>query len=181
MENIKFYDVTLRDGLQSMSKVLSLDEKKIILHDIISNSKVKEIEIGYLVSNEKNIDNLMKVKPYADINILAIKSAEVVLDNLKILKENLLEIKRSKEMLKIFCEERKLKFINTETNFVHIKFKNFSECKKIFLYLKSKKFLARINGNGLPATIKNCLRFSLGPYSKTKKLISFLKKKINKS
>jgi len=137
--------------------------------------------IGYLVSNEKNISHLMKVKPYADINILAIKSAEVVLDNLKILKENLLEIKRSKEMLKKFCEERKLKFINTETNFVHIKFKNFSECKKIFLYLKSKKFLARINGNGLPATIKNCLRFSLGPYSKTKKLISFLKKKINKS
>ena len=39
---------------------------------------------GAVVSNEKNIANLMKVKPYADINILAIKSAEVVLDNLKI-------------------------------------------------------------------------------------------------
>ena len=131
--------------------------------------------IGYLVTSKKNIANLMKVKPYADINILAIKAAEVVLDNLKILKKDLLEIKKSKKMLQQFCEKRKLKFINTETNFVHIKFNNFSECKKIFLFLKSKKFLVRINGNGLPATIRNCLRFSLGPNSKTKKLISFLK------
>ena len=136
--------------------------------------------IGYLVSNEKNIANLMKVKPYADINILAIKSAEVVLDNLKILRKNLLEIKKSKKIIKKFCEKRKLKFINTETNFVHIKFKNFSECKKIFLFLKSKKIIVRINGNGLPATIRNCLRFSLGPSKKTVKLISLLKKKTNK-
>ena len=136
--------------------------------------------IGYLVSNEKNIINLMKVKPYADINILAIKSAEVVLDNLKILGKNLQEIKKSKKIIEKFCEKRKLKFINTETNFVHIKFKNFSECKKIFLFLKSKKIIVRINGNGLPATIRNCLRFSLGPSKKTIKLISLLKKKTNK-
>ena len=122
----------------------------------------------------------MKVKPYADINILAIKSAEVVLDNLKILRKDLLEIKKSKKIIEKFCEKRKLKFINTETNFVHIKFKNFSECKKIFLFLKSKKIMVRINGNGLPATIRNCLRFSLGPSKKTVKLISLLKKKTNK-
>ena len=136
--------------------------------------------IGYLVSHKKNVANLMKVKPYADINILAIKSAEVVLDNLRILKKNLLEIKKSKEIIKKFCEKTKLKFITTEANFVHIKFKNFAECKNIFLFLKSKKFLVRINGNGLPATIKNCLRFSLGPRSTTIKLISLLNKKINK-
>ena len=136
--------------------------------------------IGYLVSNEKNIANLMKVKPYADINILAIKSAEVILDNLKILKKNVLEIKKSKKIIEKFCKKRKLKFINTETNFVHIKFKNFNECKKIFLFLKSKKIIVRINGNGLPATIRNCLRFSLGPSKKTVKLISLLKKKTNK-
>ena len=132
--------------------------------------------IGYLVSNEKNIANLMKVKPYADINILASKSAEVILDNLKILKKNVLEIKKSKKILEKFCEKRKLKFINTETNFVHIKFRNFAECKKIFLFLKSNKFLVRINGNGLPATIRNCLRFSLGSSNQTIKLISLLKK-----
>jgi hydroxymethylglutaryl-CoA lyase len=68
MENIKFYDVTLRDGLQSMSKVLSLDEKKIILHDIISNSKVKEIEIGSLVSNKllPQMNNSIDLYKYAE-------------------------------------------------------------------------------------------------------------------
>jgi histidinol-phosphate aminotransferase len=136
--------------------------------------------IGYLVSNRKNVTNLMKVKPYADINILAIKSAEVALDNLGILKKNLIEIKKSKKIIKKFCEKRKLKFINTETNFVHVKFRNFAECKKIFLFLKSKKFLVRINGDGLPATIRSCLRFSLGPRNKTIKLISLLNKKSNK-
>jgi histidinol-phosphate aminotransferase len=136
--------------------------------------------IGYLVSHRKNVANLMKVKPYADINILAIKSAEVALDNLEILKKNVLETKKSKKIIKKFCKKRNLQFIDTETNFVHIKFKNFIECKKIFLFLKSKKFLARINGSGLPATIRNCLRFSLGPVNKTIKLISLLDKKANK-
>ena len=157
---------------------LSKKHKNIIVTRTFSKAfGLAGTRIGYLVTNEKNIANLMKVKPYADINILAIKAAEVVLDNLKILKKDLLEIKKSKKIIKQFCDKRKLKFINTETNFVHIKFDNFSACKKIFLFLKSKKFLVRINGNGLPATIRHCLRFSLGPSSKTMKLISLLNKK----
>ena len=136
--------------------------------------------IGYLVSNRKNVTNLMKVKPYADINILGIKSAEVALDNLEILKKNVLETNKSKEILKKFCKRKNLKFINTETNFAHVKFRNFIECKKNFLFLKSKKFIVRINGRGLPATIKNCLRFSLGPVDKTLKLVSLLNKQVNK-
>ena len=44
------------------------------------------------------------------------------------------------------------------------------------VYKKSNKFLVRINGNGLPTTIRNCLRFSLGSSNQTIKLISLLKK-----
>ena len=115
--------------------------------------------------------------------ILALLSEEIVLISFLLIMGAIVAqvvARKSKKILEKFCAKRKLKFINTETNFVHIKFKDFAECKNIFLFLKSKKFLVRINGNGLPATIKNCLRFSLGPRSKTIKLISLLNKKTNK-
>ena len=50
---IRFFDVTLRDGLQSMQKIYTLDEKKSLLDKILLKyPNTKEIEIGSLVSSK---------------------------------------------------------------------------------------------------------------------------------
>ncbi len=48
--SLKLFDVTLRDGLQSLKKVYSLAEKTDILHNIIVNRLPSAIEVGSIVS-----------------------------------------------------------------------------------------------------------------------------------
>ncbi len=48
--SLKLFDVTLRDGLQSLKKVYSLAEKSEILRNIIFNRHPSAIEVGSIVS-----------------------------------------------------------------------------------------------------------------------------------
>jgi len=48
--SLKLFDVTLRDGLQSLKKIYSLEEKTDILHNIIVNRFPSAIEVGSIVS-----------------------------------------------------------------------------------------------------------------------------------
>ncbi len=43
--NLQLYDVTLRDGLQDLEKIYTLDEKKILLDSIIKPN-IQDYEIG---------------------------------------------------------------------------------------------------------------------------------------
>ncbi len=49
-KSLRLFDVTMRDGLQSSSKIYSLPEKKELLLNIISNRRPHALEIGSLVS-----------------------------------------------------------------------------------------------------------------------------------
>ena len=52
MNKIKFFDVSLRDGLQSLKKIYTLAEKKDLLHKIINKYNPHSIEIGSIVSSK---------------------------------------------------------------------------------------------------------------------------------
>ena len=47
---LRLFDVTLRDGLQSLPKIFSLAEKKDLLHQIIRDHAPQALEVGSLVS-----------------------------------------------------------------------------------------------------------------------------------
>lgn len=49
---LKLFDVSLRDGLQSLPRILSLSEKKDIFHRIINKYKPENIEVGSIVSDK---------------------------------------------------------------------------------------------------------------------------------
>ena len=49
---IKLFDVSLRDGLQSKTKIYTFEEKKELLHKIIDVHKPDSIELGSLVSSK---------------------------------------------------------------------------------------------------------------------------------
>lgn len=49
---IKLFDVSLRDGLQSLPKILSLTKKKNIFHRIINKYNPENIEVGSIVSDK---------------------------------------------------------------------------------------------------------------------------------
>ena len=49
---LRLFDVTLRDGLQSIPKIYSLAEKMDLGLDIVANKNPKAIEIGSVVSHK---------------------------------------------------------------------------------------------------------------------------------
>ena len=50
MNKIKLFDVSLRDGLQSIQKIYSITEKKNLFHKILNKYNPHSIEIGSIVS-----------------------------------------------------------------------------------------------------------------------------------
>lgn len=64
---LQLFDVSLRDGLQSLNKVIDNKSKRNILHNIISRN-VKHIEVGSLVSPKilPQFENSVKLYNYAE-------------------------------------------------------------------------------------------------------------------
>ena len=65
---VQLFDVSLRDGLQSKKEIYTLENKKIILHDIIEKQYPKSIEVGSLVSNKvlPQMSNSLELYNYAE-------------------------------------------------------------------------------------------------------------------
>jgi len=51
-KHFNFFDVSLRDGLQTWKRVPTTKEKKNILHSIVKNASSKKIEVGSIVSKK---------------------------------------------------------------------------------------------------------------------------------
>tara|TARA_X000000950_G_scaffold229307_1_gene277121 strand:- start:24127 stop:25215 length:1089 start_codon:yes stop_codon:yes gene_type:complete len=138
------------------------------------------VRLGYIISNKKNIMNMYRVKPYSDINILALKAGEYLLENPKIFQEYVKSVKISKEILMNYFQKKKITFHNSNTNFVHFTFGDEEANEYIYKSLLSNRFLVRRTGDSLPATIKGCIRITVGPEEQTKEFIQVLDEIIDK-
>ena len=65
---IKYFDVSLRDGLQSLPKVYKLNEKIKMLQDIVIRHKPNSIEVGSIVSDKilPQMKDSVKLLKYAE-------------------------------------------------------------------------------------------------------------------
>jgi hydroxymethylglutaryl-CoA lyase len=96
LASLKFFDVTLRDGLQSIPKIYSIATKTKMLHNIIKTHSPSAIEVGSIVSpkvlpqmadsllvfKEAQLANIILPKPI-DIYMLTptLKSVKIACDN----------------------------------------------------------------------------------------------------
>ena len=51
-KHFRFFDVSLRDGLQTWKRIPTTQEKKNILHNIVNNTFTQKIEVGSIVSKK---------------------------------------------------------------------------------------------------------------------------------
>ena len=65
---LRLFDVTLRDGLQSISKIYNLEEKKELLFKIIYKMQPQALEIGSIVSPKilPQMNNSIELYKYAN-------------------------------------------------------------------------------------------------------------------
>lgn len=90
--------------------------------------------IGYLVSNELNIDSLLKISSYRDTIELSKLAAVIVLDNLTFYRNQIDLLFNDKKIIVEFCIQNKFKYIDTKCNFILLYAGNHSEnLQKIFL------------------------------------------------
>ena len=68
IKKARFFDVSMRDSLQSITKIYSLNEKKNLLHDVLKKINIDSIEVGSFVSPKilPQMENTDKLFNYAN-------------------------------------------------------------------------------------------------------------------
>lgn len=130
------------------------------------------VRLGYIITNEQNIEYLFRVKPLADINLFAVKLGEFLLDNPDIVKTYVSSVKCAKSLVKTRLEELGLTCIDGHTNFIHIRIPQSYDGGRIARDLKTKGYAVRCTGMGLPAVIEGCIRITVGPENEMKVFLS---------
>ncbi|WAM30494.1 histidinol-phosphate transaminase [Caldicellulosiruptor naganoensis] len=133
---------------------LALQEKNVILLKTFSKIGFAGIRCGYAIANEKVIENLHKVKPPYNVNILSQQIAISLLRNLDKLKSNI-DLIKSERVRMTKCLEDFYFVLPSQANFISIVD---DEIDYIFDYLKSKKILVKKFDIGM----KKLLRITLG-------------------
>ncbi len=127
--------------------------------------------IGYLISQEKNLRQLLKIRGPYDINMFAKTAVLAALEDPGYMKEYVEEVmEKSKPLLENFLKEKEIKFFPSRANFLFLKV---SQQKDIIEGLKSegilvrpKKGLGNIDG----------VRVSIGTLEDTEKFIKAFNK-----
>ena len=92
---------------------------------------------------------------------------------------NVNEILNGKKFLIKLYKKNNINFLNTETNFIYIKFDTLQFTKKVILNLKKKKFLVRGPYTNIP--FDNMIRITLGSKVIMKKFSKALSDVLKKS
>ena len=129
------------------------------------------LRAGYVVSNHKNIKKYFAIKPMYEINSIAVKAIELLLQKSNLIKSYLKEMRVGENYAKVFCKKNGYKFIKCFANFYHIDF-NLNPLI-IQKYLVNNKILVK-GGPGV-SSFKNYLRISFS----NKKTTSLILQKIH--
>ena len=81
--SVKFFDVSLRDGLQSLKRIYSLNEKKELFHKIINKYNPHCIEIGSIVSPKVLPQMHNSLELFSHVNKMGLPNIYMLTPNLK--------------------------------------------------------------------------------------------------
>ena len=130
------------------------------------------LRAGYILSNKKIIRKYTSIKPMYEINSIAVKALELILDNPKYINLYLKEMREGEAYAKMFCKKNNYIFIKCHANFFHINFKY--DPKRIQNYLLNKNILIK-GGPGVDS-FENYLRISFAKKSTISLMLNEIKR-----
>lgn len=130
--------------------------------------------LGFVAGAEENIAQLMKVKPLADLNVLALKAGCVLLRHPELVQYNVASVRESKRTVASFCKQQGLGFVNSQTNFVHVSFPE--SWGAVYGKLRELGVLTRESVVPSQVGLGETLRISLGGSDETDRLLSAIEK-----
>ena len=128
---------------------------------------------GYILSQEKNIKELMKIRGPYDVNMFAKKAISAALEDLDYMERYVKEVmEKSKPKLEKFFKENKVKFWPSKANFLLVRPENQERALEI---LKSEGILVRQRKE---PDIEGTIRVSIGTLKDTARFIKAYSKVI---
>ena len=127
---------------------------------------------GYVISSKEIIKKYFAIKPMYEINSIAVKALELMLDNSKFINHYLNEMRKGEEFAKKFCKINNFRFLKCHANFFHVSF-NYDP-KKIQNYLLKKNIL--IKGGPGVNEFEEYLRISYAKKSTISLILNEIKK-----
>jgi len=127
--------------------------------------------VGYLISQEKNLQQLQKIRGPYDVNMFAKTAVLAALENVNYMKEYVKEVmEKSKPTLENFLKEKDVNFFPSQANFLFLKV---PRPKEIIEGLKKEGILVRPK-KGLGD--KDGIRISIGTLEDTEKFMKAFNK-----
>ncbi len=131
------------------------------------------VRLGYLAAQARLINELKKVKPLLDINILAIKSAEYFLEHYTEVEKYISEVKRARLYAIDRLNREGYGSLGRQGNFLHVPIPERVDGKKIAADLLDSGYRVRIQG-GTATVLDGCIRFTVGTAQQVERLLDKL-------
>lgn len=130
------------------------------------------LRVGYILSNKSNIKKLEQFRPCYEISSVGALAVNHILKNYRIVQNNIKNILKGKIFFENFLKKKKINFINSKTNFLHVDFGNKkNNLEKIF----SKNNIL-VNNSIKQKKYRSFLRITIGPVSTMKKINKLISK-----
>ncbi|MFQ6135510.1 MAG: histidinol-phosphate transaminase [Nitrososphaerales archaeon] len=131
----------------------------IILRTFSKAFSLAGARVGYMVASKKTIDLLNKIRPPNSLSVISLALAELALNDLETVRENIRFIVRERERCRSFLERlQRLMVYPSEANFLLLKFDEIDP-EQVYKLLMQRGLVVR-NVSRTPG-LERCLRFSV--------------------
>ncbi len=159
-------------GAKSALPLIKHNKNIIILRTFSKAFGVPSIRAGYTISSKDNMEILSKARIAHELSSVSIAVAEYLLDNFKMIRNNVSKIKNSRKLMLKNLRNIGLESRSQYGNYVLIKFKNKTEAKNVVQFLRKRLIYVK----GPYKKPWDCfINISLGPFSIMKSFLSGLK------
>ena len=151
----------------------------IILRTFSKAFSLAGARVGYIVASKKMIDLLNKVRPPNSLSVISLALADIALNNLENVNDNIKFIVNEREKCKNFINNISgVNVFPSEANFLLIKFNNIKS--DIIYNLLLKQGLIVRNFNNIKG-LENCLRFGIRNSQENNILLNAISEILNKN
>ena len=149
--------------------LLSKYDNLIIVRTFSKSQSSASLRIGFCLANKMIIENMDKIRPINNFNIISQKLAYYILDNYSSFNENIRKIKKNRTFLEKEIRKRNFEVIKSYGNFILVK-PLYKDSAFWYKKLKKRKILIRY----FPKLDDFNLRISIGKRKDNKQLLNVI-------
>ncbi len=158
---------------KSCTNLINKFDNIIITRSFSKALSIAGLRLGYIIANNKIIENLSKIHNFKSVNVLAQIAGEAILKDLRFVKHYVKEVNNAINLINIELPKMNFEVIPTHSGFVLFKHKTITKKKLIKVLEKNNIFvrdITKINSN------QHYCRMNVGTVFQTRKLIKLMKK-----